>query len=370
MTNHKGMWHVLSGVFNILKLLGIEIKQKGWFQGSLRFAVLRSHHPVIRPILKSLLQNDYRFEWIINKLALLSNRNPRPVKVYAESTNACNAKCIMCPRDEMTRKIGIMDLNLFKKIVDQCVDAGVQELRFHNYGEVMIDPNLGEKIKYAKTAGIPVTALYTNGSLLTEKISHQILDAGLDKMFVSIDGTDRETFERIRLRLKYDDVSGNLKRFLEIRKARGQKNPFTEIVLLPIYSQNGEVEKFKQAWQGLVDNVRVSEVHDFAGQGTDEYRNGKTPKKFKRIPCYMLWRDMYILWNGQVTLCSLDFDGKTNFGSIQKSSLKQLWCDSPINSVRRQHLNREWEKLPLCHNCHVNVYWDFDSKLQTLRLWL
>ena len=52
-------------------------------------------------------------------------RTPRwPDIVQIESTNLCNAKCVFCPRDEMHRRQGVMDMDLFKKVVDECVTLG------------------------------------------------------------------------------------------------------------------------------------------------------------------------------------------------------------------------------------------------------
>jgi radical SAM protein with 4Fe4S-binding SPASM domain len=357
-----------------LKWLIDEVCNLGWMRGSLKFLVYKSDSSELaNRILEIGLKSDFIFEKLIKRLAMNSNKKLLPERVYAESTNACNAECIMCPRDAMTRNIGIMDFDLFKRITDQIVQLGVKELRFHNYGEAMIDPKIGDKIKYAKQAGVASTAMYTNGSLLNRSVSAAILESGLDKMFVSIDGTNKESFERIRLRLDYDEVVDNLRNFLEMKKEQGCKKPYTEIVLLPIEANNGDIEAFKKSWDGLIDKVRVSVIHDFAGQGTEQFvpevsTNGAP--RTKRIPCSMLWRDMYILWNGNVTLCCLDFDGKTRFGNVQSEPVKVIWQGENMQSVRKKHLKNDWQELPLCKNCHVNVYWDLSSKLETLRLWL
>lgn len=359
-----------------LKVLGKEMRTFGFVRGGLRALMSWSRGSrMLRAILRTILRSDTVFEQLIDCLIRAAERNPHPEKVYAESTNACNAKCIMCPRDEMTRKIGIMDFELYQRLVEQCVALNVQELRFHNYGEVMIDPLLPKKIDYAKQAGIPSTAMYTNGSLLNERLGEQILEVGLDKMFVSIDGTDKPTFDRIRRHLDFDEVVGNVRDFLERRNARGLRKPYTEIVLLPIDVTDAGLRDFRASWDGLADSVRVSRVHDFAGQGPDQYvtrqSNGNvTTHKVKRLPCYMLWRDMYILWNGQVTLCCLDFDGKHDFGNAVNAPIDDIWRGEKLEAVRAAHRQHAWTQLDLCSTCHVNVYWDVDSKWETLKLWL
>ena len=72
-----------------------------------------------------------------------------------ESTNICNAKCVFCPRDDMERKQGVMDMALFRKVADECAALGITHIRMHNYGEAFVDRQLVEKVRYAKSHGHP-----------------------------------------------------------------------------------------------------------------------------------------------------------------------------------------------------------------------
>ena len=95
-------------------------------------------------------------------------RRSLPEIVQIESTNICNAKCVFCPRDEMHREQGIMDMALFQKIADECAALGITHVRMHNYGEAFVDRQLVEKVRYAKAIGIREVGLISNGSLITE----------------------------------------------------------------------------------------------------------------------------------------------------------------------------------------------------------
>ena len=77
----------------------------------------------------------------VKRLLLATDRDgaPLPEIVQIESTNICNAKCVFCPRDDMERRQGIMDMALFRKIVDECVELGIEHVRMHNYGEPFVD---------------------------------------------------------------------------------------------------------------------------------------------------------------------------------------------------------------------------------------
>ena len=122
-----------------------------------------------------------------------------PDIVQIESTNLCNAKCVFCPRDEMHRQQGVMEMGLFQKIVDECAALGITHVRMHNYGEPFLDKQLVEKVRYAKSRGIAEVGMISNGSLITEELARGMIDAGLDAINISVDAGGRETFERTRL---------------------------------------------------------------------------------------------------------------------------------------------------------------------------
>src|SRR5215204_6798051 len=117
----------------------------------------------------------------VRRIMLATGRDRSPVLpeiVQIESTNICNAKCVFCPRDEMHRRQGIMSLDLFRKIVDECVELGITHVRVHNYGEPFVDRKLVEKVRYAKQKGIKEVGMISNGSLITEQVAKGMIDAG------------------------------------------------------------------------------------------------------------------------------------------------------------------------------------------------
>ena len=120
---------------------------------------------------------------------------PLPEIVQIESTNICNAKCVFCPRDDMARKQGVMDMELFKKVVDECVELGIEHVRMHNYGEPFVDRQLVDKVRYAKQKGVPQVGMISNGSLITETAARGMIEAGLDAINISVDASGKETFE-------------------------------------------------------------------------------------------------------------------------------------------------------------------------------
>ena len=89
-----------------------------------------------------------------------------------------------------------MDMALFTKIVDECVELGIEHVRMHNYGEPFVDRALVEKVRYAKQKGIPQVGMISNGSLITEAAARGMIEAGLDAINISVDASGKESSRR------------------------------------------------------------------------------------------------------------------------------------------------------------------------------
>lgn len=281
----------------------------------------------------------------IRRLLLATGRDRAPLMpeiVQIESTNMCNAKCVFCPRDDMHRKQGIMSVELFRKIVDECVDLGITHVRMHNYGEAFMDRNLVEKVRYAKEKGIREVGMISNGSLITETVAQGMIDAGLDAINISVDAAGKDVFESTRLGLNYDKVIANIERIVRLREASGRRRP--KLILSFVRQNNSADEQaFIEHWRGIADKVHVTDLHNWAGTLNTE--------SDVNYPCYRPWLTFTVLWDGRVSLCCADFDGKTILGNLTTSSIREIWNAEPYRNARRQHL--ESGGPDICRSCDL-----------------
>lgn len=138
-------------------------------------------------------------------------------KVYIEPTNLCNLDCRTCMRNVWGEPSGTMSDQTFERIF-----AGLQGMSpmptvfFGGYGEPLIHPKLVEWVQRIKTLGARVE-LITNGILLTEERSLQFIRAGLDVLWVSLDGSSPESYADVRLGSSLPQVIENLKALRTIR---------------------------------------------------------------------------------------------------------------------------------------------------------
>ncbi len=276
-------------------------------------------------------------------LATGRDRAPRlPEIVQIESTNICNAKCVFCPRDDMHRRQGIMSFELFRKIVDECAALGITHVRMHNYGEAFIDRQLVEKVRYAKQQGIKEVGMISNGSLITEPIARGMIEAGLDAINISVDAAGKEVFEATRVGLKYDKVIANIERLVRLRAETGRRRP--KLILSFVRQNNSADEQaFIAHWSKIADKIHVTDLHNWAGTLNTE--------SDVNYPCYRPWLTFTVLWDGRVSLCCADFDGKTILGDLNTHSIADIWNAQPYRDARRQHL--ESGGPDICRACDL-----------------
>jgi hypothetical protein len=282
----------------------------------------------VRTIAEALLLRRAK---TVRRLLLRASRDvaPLPEIVQIEATNHCNAKCVFCPRDEMTRKLGIMDMPLFQKVVDECAALGIRNVRLHNYGESFIDRQLVAKIRYAKERGIADVGLISNGSLLTEPVARAVVEAGLDAINISVDAAGQETFERTRVGLKYDRVMTNIEGLVRVRRELGVARP--KLILSFVRQDNSDDERtFIEKWSAVADKVHVTDLHNWAGT--------LRAQSDVRFPCYRPWLTFTVLWDGRVSLCCADFDGRVILGDLRTQSLADVWNGVAYRMARRIHL--------------------------------
>jgi MoaA/NifB/PqqE/SkfB family radical SAM enzyme len=271
------------------------------------------------------------------------DRAPRlPDIVQIESTNLCNAKCVFCPRDEMHRQQGIMDMDLFRKVVDECAALGITHVRLHNYGEPFLDRRLVEKVRYAKTRGIAEVGMISNGSLITPNIAQGLIDAGLDAINISVDASGKETFERTRVNLDYDVVIDNIRTLDRLRREAGRTRP--KLILSFVRQQDSpEEQAFIDTWRGIADKIHITDLHNWAGT-----LNAHSDVAY---PCYRLWLTFTVLWDGRVSLCCADFDGRHVLGDLRTSTIREVWNAPAYRAARRQHLESGGPEI--CRSCDL-----------------
>jgi MoaA/NifB/PqqE/SkfB family radical SAM enzyme len=134
-------------------------------------------------------------------------------KVYIEPTNHCNLDCRTCIRKVWDEPLGDMSETTFARILEGLgLFPRPPDVFLGALGEPLAHPGILNMVARAKALGSSVE-LITNGTLLTKDLSIHLIDAGLDMLWVSLDGASPECYSDVRLGALFPEVLENLKSF-------------------------------------------------------------------------------------------------------------------------------------------------------------
>lgn len=280
-----------------------------------------------------------RFKWYWFPRLNIVPRFPQTVDI--ETSLSCNLQCPMCTRAAMdpANLGGIMDFDLFKKIVDECAARRVFSIKLSWRGEPTMNPRLLDMVRYAKAQGIPDVAFLTNGGLLSREDIDELIAAGLDWISFSIDGL-HEDYERIRYPITFEHIVGTVT-YLKQAKARlGVKKP-----LVRVQTISGVVHRsnYFEFWEPLVDRIAViAEQHR---------EDASLIRHDPDYVCQSPFQRVFITHDGTVVPCHGDYFLHHNMGNARQSSIAEVWNSEGFAAFRRDMRRKkrlEYEGCRLC----------------------
>lgn len=289
-----------------------------------------------------------------------------PWALYVEPTNVCNFKCKFCPESfsDYEQQIGgfrNIDPELYKKVIADVKELGrLKVLRYYMLGEPLLNKNLGSMIRHAVDAGVTDrTELTTNGTALSEKRAHELIDSGLTYMRVSIYGITDERLEKVTgSRIPAARILENVKQFSRIRRERGATLPFLNVKMIDSFDKE-ENDAFLRMYQPVADEATIEPPmnwNEFDNRDLIEQAYGKPMNSNELFPhkknvCPYPFFNMVVNADGDVTVCGVDWNKSTKTGNVRHQSLREIWNGPELREFRRMHLEGRRHEHPACRNC-------------------
>lgn len=129
-------------------------------------------------------------------------------------TNRCNVNCLYCHHDGMVKSKDEMTADELHTICKIAKKIGVRKIRLSG-GEPLLKKDIVEIVEKIASLGFKDISMTTNGILL-EKYAQALKDAGLDRVNVSLDTLDRETFEFITKKDYLEDAKKGILKAVEV----------------------------------------------------------------------------------------------------------------------------------------------------------
>jgi MoaA/NifB/PqqE/SkfB family radical SAM enzyme len=263
-----------------------------------------------------------------------------PPYVTIESTNSCNFTCGHCWRSKMDRPVGFMDVDLFRKIVAELKHYSPITLKVGGTGEPGLHPRFHELMAALNGLDGIRVFVYTNGTLLRRYPHYEILKWNINTMVISADGTDPDSYNRLRPGGDYRLLREQVEDFYALRNELGQKLPKIEIrhVIMPNETV-GQLLEVRKSWLKTSDTVKFNHLISLE-------RN----EAFSRPPtvCRQIRREFCIEWDGRVRQCG---SYPEYLGDLHSSTIEGLWHSPQANFVRDCHQRGDLDPIPACKGC-------------------
>jgi len=285
-----------------------------------------------------------------------------PILVIAV-TNVCDMACIHCAHPVIKKdadyRASYMDAAIHTKIVEETkhFKDKLWVFRYAADGESLLHPNFLDMVEETKRAGIGPVDLTTNAMSLNEEKMRRLLLAPIDVIDISTDAYSKETYEKIRIKGKFDVVTANTKRLLELRDELGSP---TKIMVSIIAQKQAlhEIELFKAYWGQYVDEVLVRGLNNDLGIVPVE--ETYFDDDLTRWPCPQFWKRVTINMHGDVRFCVEDWRNQGVVGNVKDQGIQEIWQSEAYEKFRQLHMTGRWGDMKMCKECMdwQHMEWD------------
>ncbi|MFZ0455798.1 MAG: radical SAM protein [Ignavibacteriaceae bacterium] len=303
--------------------------------------------------------------------------NPKlPNAAVIDPINICNLDCPLCASKNQNYEKGKMSFDTFKMILDKIPSLKV--LVLFNWGEPLLHHEIFNIIKESVSRNI-YTITHTNLSFKQKpEFFEELINSGLHQLVISADGAAQESYEKYRVKGRFDWVINNIKMTVDSKKKLKKRDP--KIVWKYIVNKfnEHEIEYAKKLAKELGVEITfdkmglADDIPDLTFAGTlderkkqwlpddkkyvmDFYKNGeKFPINNK--PCNQLFTSTVINPDGKVTPCCWVTSKENIWGDLTKESFEDIWNNEKYRYSRSlfNKLNYDGEtNYTVCTKCEI-----------------
>lgn len=280
----------------------------------------------------------------------LNTKPPIPKSVKIELTAKCNYRCTYCATGAKLRDKREMNKDFYRRIVKEMYEEGVRELGVFYLGESFLCDWLPEAIGYAKEIGYPYVFLTTNGSLATQDIVRECMEEGLDSLKFSFNYADKKQFAEIT-QTRPEGFTSVIRNIIAAKLTRDALGSKCGLYASSILYDGKQGELMKEAVEEIsefVDEHYWLPLYGQAGLVSDQNREkevtagnqGRVGALRPPLPCWSLFTEGRITWDGHLAACCFDHDGRFHMGNLNEMKFKSAWYSEPFQDLRDANLRK------------------------------
>jgi radical SAM protein with 4Fe4S-binding SPASM domain len=298
-----------------------------------------------------------------------------PFLLYVDPSSACNFRCQFCPTGHLDLlkaseyKRRVMSLLLFEKLLKdlEAFPQALRVMRMNKIGEPLLNKNLPTMIRLAKESGrVRYIDLATNASKFSPDLLMSIVEAGLDRLNISLEGVSKEQYAE---HAKVDfDFAKLVEQIRWLFPRRG--NCEVTIKVPGNYLSAQDRDHFFDLFGDYCDRIFVEELSpiwpEFDLQGRAGVMASETEGQYREAlqekdVCTYIFYAVVIKADGTVSACCPDWDQKLLVGDLNTQTLHEIWNSAELQKLRRLHLQGRRRENAVCRACGHIKYAQVDN---------
>lgn len=298
-------------------------------------------------------------------------RLPFPRVLRIEPASLCNLSCIHCPTGMFSMERGVMTWEMFTSILlnIKCNKEAIKVIVLYHGGEPFLNRKLPDMVKRIREIDGYESILVktvSNGMLLNDSLSKNLILSGLDVIEVSIDGINAKENNIIRRGCSYTKVVSNIRGLIDKKIEMCSQRPqifISNVQFLNHGSYNLEslqakipgylLREFSGKYEDGIGGINpvLGMVWPNMGDISEKFDVFIDPSdKEIRNYCDHVYNTMTVRWNGDVVPCCYDLTSKNVMGNVIHSELFSIWNNERYIDLRRSIAEKRF--CHLCVNCN------------------
>lgn len=302
-----------------------------------------------------------------------------PFSVHIDVCSVCNYKCSFCFQADshamkaVGLKRGMMSLSLFKKIVDdlKAFDQKIKKIKIGNHGEPTLHPDLPAMIRYARDSGTAeIIELFTNASQLEPALNRALIDSGLQRINISLEGLSDERYQQVAgIKQSFPAIVEGVRHLYSIRgdckiyvKIADQTSALSSNITHKFVLSDAEREYFYDTFGNICDEIFIEKVvPQWAEVQLDKQNQvsetGMYAQKVKidKDVCPFIFMYLHFNCDGTTSPCTLDWPRKVVIGNVEQQSVKDIWNGQQLRALQVAMLEGKRCDINFCKNCTAPV---------------
>lgn len=320
--------------------------------------------------------NMLHVEWELRRRR--TRLRSRPYYYFVDPCSYCNLRCPLCATGNGANELapGMMSLRDYEAILDKIAPYAA-EIALHRWGEPLLNPEIFALIAATRRRGIPPT-LSSNLNVHIDRLGERLVESGLDRLIVSLDGATQDIYAQYRVRGDIDLALANVRAIVEAKRRLRRATPVVEWQFIVFRHNEHQLDAARALAKQLnVDRFRVvAPILPLMSYGLKSRpeqailesswlpRNAafwqmhpgvlRRDGSLFRSACFHLYRSMTIAPGGGVSSCCMVYTRASDFGNLLRDDLDSIWNNSLYRASRALFTGKLVDRAgSVCDGCYL-----------------